>query len=187
MLINCSFTLRLAALLFIQMNEREQAADFEPMTDGENKASFEKIKATNFDRYKYSVILVPGAGPEERDVPLSAEGMLRCRIAALQYAKGVAPFIVTSGGKVHPYKTKFCEATEMKKYLVEKLDIPANAIIIDPHARHTTTNMRNAARLICRYGIPFNKAGITCTTKGQSAYITTTLTKRCIKELKDAL
>lgn len=174
-----------AALLFLEMNEREQAADFEPMEKGENKASFEKIKSVKWNEYKYSVILVPGAGPEERDVALSAEGMLRCRLAAIQYAKGVAPFIVTSGGKVHPYKTKFCEATEMKKYLMEKLHIPENAIIIDPHARHTTTNMRNTARLIYRYGIPFSKPGITCTTKFQSTYITTTLMDRCIKELNE--
>lgn len=174
-----------AALLFIEMNEREQAADFEPMEKGENKASFEKIKPVKWNDYKYSVILVPGAGPEERDVALSAEGMLRCRLAALQYAKGVAPFIVASGGKVHPYKTKFCEATEMKKYLMEKLHIPENAIIIDPHARHTTTNMRNTARIIYRYGIPFSKPGITCTTKFQSQYITTTLAERCKKELNE--
>jgi hypothetical protein len=174
-----------AALLFIEMNEREQAADFEPMAEGENKAATERIKSIKWDNYKYSVILVPGAGPEEKEVALSAEGMLRCRLAALQYAKGVAPFIVTSGGKVHPYKTKFCEAVEMKKYLIEKLHIPENAIIIDPHARHTTTNMRNTARLIYRYGIPFTKPGITCTTKFQSAYITTTLMGRCMKELNE--
>jgi len=174
-----------SALLFIEMNEREQAADFEPTAEGENKAATEKIKSTKWDNYKYSVILVPGAGPEEKEVALSAEGMLRCRLAALQYAKGVAPFIVTSGGKVHPYKTKFCEAAEMKKYLIEKLHIPQNAIIIDPHARHTTTNMRNTARLIYRYGIPFTKSGITCTTKFQSAYITTTLMVRCMKELNE--
>jgi len=174
-----------AALLFLEMNEREQAADFEPMEKGENKASFEKNKSVKWNDYKYSVILIPGAGPEERDVALSAEGMLRCRLAAIQYAKGVAPFIVTSGGKVHPYKTKFCEATEMKKYLMEKLHIPESAIIIDPHARHTTTNMRNTARLIYRYGIPFTKPGITCTTKFQSTYITTTLMDRCKKELNE--
>ena len=174
-----------AALLFLEMNEREQAADFEPMEKGENKASFEKIKSVKWNNYKYSVILVPGAGPEEKDVALSAEGMLRCRLAALQYAKGIAPFIVTSGGKVHPYKTKFCEATEMKKYLMEKLHIPESAIIIEPHARHTTTNMRNTARIIYRYSIPFSKPGITCTTKFQSQYITTTLIDRCKKELNE--
>lgn len=173
------------ALLFLEMNERDQAADFEPMEQRENKAAFDKIKAIKWNNYKYSVILVPGAGPDEPNVALSAEGMLRCRLAAIQYHNGLAPFIITSGGKVHPYKTKFCEALEMKKYLIEKLHIPDYAIIIEPHARHTTTNMRNAARLMYRYNIPFNKPGITCTTRGQSSWIGTTLTDRCLKELNE--
>jgi hypothetical protein len=175
-----------AALHFIEINEREQAADFEPMEKGENKAAFDRIKNIKWETYPYSLIMIPGAGPEEPTVALSAEGMLRCRLAAIQYRKGLAPFIVTSGGKVHPYKTKYCEATEMKKYMVEKLHIPANAIIIDPHARHTTTNMRNTVRLIFRYGMPFNKAAITCTTKGQSSMIGNTLIARCLKELNEA-
>lgn len=173
-----------AALHFLEMNEREQAADFEPMISGENKAAYDRVKTIRWKDYQYSVILVPGAGPEERDVALSAEGMLRCRLAAIRYQKGLAPFIIPSGGKVHPYKTKYCEATEMKMYLIEKLHIPANAIIIEPHARHTTTNMRNAARIIYRYGIPFTMPAITCTTLGQSTMIGTTLTARCLKELK---
>jgi hypothetical protein len=175
-----------AALHFIEINEREQAADFEPMEKGENKAAVDRIKTIKWASYPYSLIMIPGAGPEEPTVALSAEGMLRCRLAALQYQKGLAPFIVTSGGKVHPYKTKYCEATEMKKYLVEKLHIPANAILIDPHARHTTTNMRNTVRMIFRYGMPFNKAAITCTTRGQSGMIANTLIARCLKELNEA-
>ena len=174
------------ALHFLEMNEREQAADFEPMAKGENKPAADRIKNIIWEKYKYSVILIPGAGPDEPQVALSAEGMLRCRLAAIQYKKGLAPFIVTSGGKAHPYKTKFCEATEMKQFMIEKLGIPANAIIIDPHARHTTTNMRNTARLMFRYGMPFDKPGITCTTKGQSNMIGNTLIARCIKELNEA-
>jgi hypothetical protein len=176
----------IAALLFLEMNEREQAADFEPMIQGENKEAFNRIRNIQWKDFKYSVILVPGAGPDEPGVALSAESMLRCRLAAIQYHKGLAPFIMPSGGKVHPYKTKYCEATEMKKYLVEKLKIPANAIIIEPHARHTTTNMRNAARLIFRYGIPFTMPGITSTTRGQSTMIGTTLIARSLIELKEA-
>ena len=175
-----------AALRFIEMNEREQAADYEPMDKGENKAACDRIAGIKWSSYKYSLILVPGAGPEEPSVALSAEGMLRCRLAAIQYQQGLAPFIVTSGGKVHPYKTKYCEAIEMKKYLIEKLHIPAAAILVDPHARHTTTNMRNTVRLIYRYGIPFDKAAITCTTKGQSSMIGKTLIERCKKELNEA-
>ena len=129
--------------------------------------------------------MIPGAGPEEPDVPLSAEGMIRCRLAAMQYRKGLAPFIVPSGGKVHPYKTKYCEAVEMKKYMIEKLHIPASAIIIEPHARHTTTNMRNTVRLMYRYGIPFEKVALTCTTKGQSGSIEHSLADRCMRELNE--
>jgi len=175
-----------ATLHFLEMNEREQAADFEPMQKGENKAAFDRIKTLDWKKYTYSVIMIPGAGPDEPTVALSAEGMLRCRLAAIQYHKGLAPFIVTSGGKVHPYKTKYCEATEMKTFLIEKLGIPANAIIIEPHARHTTTNMRNTARLIYRYGMPFDMPAITCTTRGQSTMIGSTLIDRCLKELGEA-
>ncbi|MDO6430427.1 YdcF family protein [Flavitalea sp. BT771] len=175
-----------AALTFIDLNERDQAADFEPMEKGENKPALDRISTIKWNTYKYSLILVPGAGPDDPATPLSGEGMLRCRLAALQYRKGWAPFILTSGGKVHPYKTRYCEATEMKKYLVDKLHIPANAILIDPHARHTTTNMRNAVRIIYRYGIPFDKAALTCTTRGQSAMIEKTLIDRCKRELNEA-
>ncbi len=174
------------ALQFIEMNEREQAGDFEPMAAGENKAAFDRIKLINWEKYKYTVIEIPGAGPDDPTVALSAEGMLRCRLAAIQYHNGNAPFIVVSGGKVHPYKTKFCEAIEMKKFLISKLHIPESAIIIDPHARHTTTNMRNTVRIMYRYGMPISKPGITCTTRGQSTMIGTTLINRCLNELHES-
>ncbi len=180
------FTLPLtASLRFLEWNEREQAADYEPMTTGVNKAAYDRIKTVIWTTYPYSVILVPGAGPEEPSVALSAEGMLRCRLAAIQYRRGMAPFIMVSGGKVHPYKTPYCEAIEMKKFLMEVMNIPEKAIILEPHARHTTTNMRNCARLIFRYGLPFDKPGLVCTTRAQSLAITTTLPGRCQQELHE--
>ncbi|SDH38976.1 DUF218 domain-containing protein [Pedobacter terrae] len=171
------------ALQALELNERNDAADYEPMVKGVNLAAVNQIKKTDWKKYPYSVILVPGAGPEEKEVALSAGGMIRCRLAALQYQKGMAPFIVVSGGRVHPYKTKFSEAYEMKKFLTEVLQIPENAIIMEPHARHTTTNLRNCARLMFRYGMPINKAGMVCTVKSQSYYITDILPERCKKEL----
>jgi hypothetical protein len=175
-----------AALHFLEMNERDQAADYEPMQQTENKSACDRIPTIKWASYPYTVIEIPGAGPDEPNVALSAEGMIRCRLAAIQYQKGLAPFIVTSGGKVHPYKTKYCEAIEMKKFLVEKLHIPANAVLIDPHARHTTTNMRNTVRLIYRYGMPFDKPAITCTSRGQSTSIEKNQIERCIRELNEA-
>jgi len=172
------------ALYLLEINEREQAADYEPLELSENKKAYEKNKTIRWSDYPYSVIVIPGAGPEDPKVPLSAEGMIRCRLAAIQYKKGLAPFIIPSGGKVHPYKTPFCEALEMKKYMITHLQIPESAIIIEPHARHTTTNMRNSVRLMFWFGIPFQKMGLVCTTKGQSNMVTTTLLERCMRELK---
>jgi hypothetical protein len=172
-----------ASLQFIELNERDQAGDYEPMESTVNKAAYERIKTLPWNNFKYSLILVPGAGPDDPAVPLSAGGMLRCRLAAIQYFKGLAPFIMVSGGKVHPYKTKYNEAEEMKRFLIQKLRVPENAIIMEPHARHTTTNMRNAVRLMFRYGFPMNKPALTSTERGQSSWITGSLVERCKREL----
>lgn len=170
------------ALRCLEINERNEAGNYEPMAETVNKVAVDRIKTINWNNYKYTLILVPGAGPEKPDEALSAEGMLRCRVAAHNYLEGIAPFIMVSGGKVHPYKTKYCEAEEMKKYLIKTLSIPENAIMIEPHARHTTTNMRNCARLIYQYKIPSDRPFLTSTTKSQSYYITN-MAARCEKEL----
>ena len=172
------------ALRAIEINDRNRAGDYEPMALNCNKSAYNRIKTIRWADYKYSVILVPGEGPEIHDEAISPLGKLRCRIAAYRWKEGLAPFMLVSGGKAHPYKTKYCEAEEMKKYLVETMHIPPYAIIMEPHARHTTTNMRNCARLLFRYGFPFEKPCITSTTKEQSFYITDKeMQDRCIEEL----
>ncbi len=67
----------------------------------------------------------------------------------------------------------------MKRFLIQKLHIPENAVIMEPHARHTTTNMRNGVRLMFRYGMPMDKPGLTSTERGQSTWISGTLVERC--------
>lgn len=170
------------ALRCLEINERNQAGDYEPIVSTVNKAAVNRIKTINWNNYKYTLILVPGAGPEKPEEAISAEGMLRCRIAAHRYLEGMAPFIMVSGGKVHPFKTKYNEAEEMKLFLIKTLNIPENAILMEPHARHTTTNMRNCARLIYQYKIPADKPFLTSTTKLQS-YAITNMAARCEKEL----
>ncbi|AMR30746.1 hypothetical protein A0256_04570 [Mucilaginibacter sp. PAMC 26640] len=171
-----------AALTYLDINERWDAAGYEPMAATANKAAADRVKTIQWAKFAYTHILVPGAGPDNLTTPLSGEGMLRCRLAAVQYRLGKAPFIVVSGGAVHPFKTKNNEAVEMKLYLLKTLHIPESAIIIDPHARHTTTNIRNDARLVFRYGIPFDKPGYIVTDKSQMDFIMT-MAPRCQKEL----
>ncbi len=92
---------------------------------------------------------------------------MHCEIAAMRYKAGWAPFIIVSGGYCYPFRGPYCEAIEMKKFLISRFGIPPQAIIIDPHARHTTTNIRNADRLIIRYGIPLTKPSVFITTQSQ--------------------
>jgi hypothetical protein len=128
--------------------------------------------------------VVPGAGGDRPDVPLSAWGRLRVAVAANRYHEGKAPFVLVSGGFVHPNQTPYCEALEMKRALMRDYAVPENAILIDPHARHTTTNLRNAARILYRYGFPFERKGLITTDLYQSRYIEApAFNERCRKEM----
>jgi len=147
---------------------------FEPLQDGINKAACAKITTTKFSDFKYSAILIPGSGPNDTTTALSNVGKMRCDTAAMRFNndKWLAPFIIVSGGYVHPYGTKHCEALEMKNYLMTQYHIPDSAIIAEPDARHTTTNIRNANRLIIRYGIPFVKPVLVISTPWHIEYLT---------------
>lgn len=148
------------AVRLLEVNERWDVAQLEPLMELENKKAYEAIRKTDFSRYPYSLLLTLGAGPDQYGQPISPGGMLRSRMAARSYFDGLAPFIVVSGGRVHPYKTPYIEALEMKKYLMQVLGVPEEAILIDPHARHTTTNLRNTSRILLTYGFPQDKFAI---------------------------
>jgi hypothetical protein len=70
----------------------------------------------------------------------------------------------------------------MKKYLMQELHIPERAILIEPHARHTTTNLRNTGRMVYRFKIPDSMKILTVTDSVQNGYIVT-MGKRFIDEL----
>ncbi|SHN17780.1 YdcF family protein [Chitinophaga sp. CF418] len=147
----------LGSLKALEINGRDEATRYEPLYKAQNAAPFAKLKRTNWNAYRFSTIMVPGSGPGKAGQTMDSMGIFRCKLAAEQYRDNVAPFIIVSGGHVHPYKTPFCEAIEMKKYMVDKLGIPDSVVIIEPHARHTTTNIRNAVRLVYLFNIPASK------------------------------
>ncbi len=160
-------SLRFAAKL-MEFNRRDEAARFEPLEKGENRAACRAVRGTKWEKFPYSVILVPGLGPEEPEVALSPASKLILGAVARRYREGKAPFILVSGGSVHPNQTPFCEAIEMKRSLMRDFSVPESAILIDPHARHTTTNLRNAARILYRYGFPLSRPGLITTNTYQS-------------------
>ena len=72
----------------------------------------------------------------------------------------------------------------MKKYVMEKFRIPAENILIDPFARHTTTNFRNAARLAFRYGVPADRTALVTSSEAHIEIVTKEGFRiRCLTEL----
>ena len=172
------------AMYLLEVNRRDEAGRFEPMESGENAATLARIPQIDWSRYPYSVILIPGIGPETPGVALSPMGILHVVAAAKEFREGKAPIILVSGGFVHPSQTQFSEAIEMKRALIRDYGIPENAILVDPHARHTTTNFRDAAREIFRYNLPFGKVALATSDIYQSRYIeNTNFPARCLREL----
>ena len=155
----------------LMISQRDEAARFEPLVAGENALALRQAARTKWARFPYTAIVVPGAGLREEESGLSASGALRLRLAVRRYQKGLAPFILVSGGNVHPNKTPFNEAIEMKRQLVSLYSVPEAAILVDPHARHTTTNLRNATRILYRAGAPMGQDVLVTTAESQSAYI----------------
>ncbi len=173
----------LAATVSIMLAvSRDESGRYEPMEDGENQAAIEQMDEINWNDYPFTVILVPGLGPNSSDVALAPGGAGHCDLAVERFNAKLAPLIVVSGGHVHPDKTPYCEAIEMKKYLIDTYGVDESRILVDPHARHTTTNLRNVARLLYRYGIPTDRPYMTTTNMFQSAGISI-LDGRCLDEL----
>lgn len=160
------------AIALIDVNERHDAVEFEPLDQSHNAAPFALARKLDWNRYRYTAIIIPGVGPENPTIPLSARGKLHLQLAARRFAQGDVAFIITSGAAVHPKGSHFVEAVEMRKALIERFHIPADRIVIEPYARHTTTNLRNATRRLSAMGAPLDKPTLIVANASQSRYIT---------------
>jgi hypothetical protein len=170
------------ALKLLEVNRRDEAGRYEPLEAGENKAAVANLRNIKWSSYPYSFILVLGSGPGDSS-PLSAVGAKRADVAAQLFLDHKAPLIIMSGGHVHPMQTPYCEAIEMKKYVMEKFKIPETSILIEPHARHTTTNFRNAARIAFRFRLPTDLKALVTSSEDHITYtIGEEFRVRCLKE-----
>lgn len=159
------------ALALLDLSDRTDAIGHEPLTGGANAAATARAKTLDWRRYRYSAMIVTGVGPEIEGEPLSPFGKYHLRLAARRFAQGDIAFILVTGGRAHPRATPFTEADEMRKALIERYGVPAEAILIEPYARHTTTNLRNASRLLARIGAPREAETVIVCNPLQSAYI----------------
>jgi len=173
-----------AALDMLYMNGRDEPARFHPLASTENAKAVAYAKRLDWRRWPYPAMLIPGRSPTLKDDPLSPEAKMKLRLAARRFRAGRAPIIVVSGGYVSPMQTRFNEALEMKRELMRAYAIPERAILIDPYARHTTTNLRNTERLLFEAGAPLDRPILVTTTDYQSRYIEgQVFHDRCLREL----
>lgn len=159
------------ALALLDASDRTDAIGFEPLDRGLNAPAMRRARDFEWKRYRYTAMIVTGVGPETPDMPLSPFGKYHLRLAAERYARGDVAFILVSGGRAHPRATRFVEAEQMRAALIERYQIPPDAIVIEPYARHTTTNLRNATRLLIVMGAPLTKDTLIVCNPGQSANI----------------
>ncbi len=167
----------------MRMNERTDASAFRPLLAGENAAAVAAVRAMRWADQRYPALILFGHGPEDARSRTGVMGHIRLARAADLFARGLAPFIIVSGGNVHPNRTPFNEAIEMKRLLVAQYGVPAGRILIEPHARHTTTNLRNTARLLFAAGFPTNRPSLVVTDPVTAEYIgSPALMERTVRE-----
>ncbi len=171
------------AIAGLRAEGRDEAVRYEPIDQGENAAALARVARIEWSAWRFGAIVVPGQGPEDPDTVLSPLGRQRCDVAVKRWQARLAPFLIPSGGHVHPDRTRYAEAIEMKRYLMAQYDVPEDAILVDPYARHTTTNVRNTTRMLLDAGMPPDTPVLVTSDIGQSFYIAALLKPRCEREL----
>ncbi|HND32449.1 MAG TPA: YdcF family protein [Myxococcota bacterium] len=124
-------------------------------TEEENRPAQQRIQGM---LRKPALFVVPGYTPVKTTEPIRLHEISQQRVrSAVEQAPKNRLFLF-SGGNVHPDNTPYNEAYEMKQFAMRSLGIPEEEILIDPYARHSTTNLRNAGRFMKAFG--YKKATI---------------------------
>ncbi len=115
------------------------------------------------------VIVVPGFTPPIQRTPIRLHPLARLRVREgwrVAQDLGVKHLLMT-GGDVYPEGTPYVEAEEMAAFL-RTLGCAPDRILVEPRARHTTTNLRNAGRILRARGWDH---ALVVTTKYQWLYL----------------
>ena len=97
-----------------------------------------------------SFLIVPGYTPMFGwKAGLHPRAVKRLERAARALGDGLGATVIVSGGAVHSPDN---EALLMRQWLLAH-GVDERAILVDPCARHTTTNLRNAGRIVLTAGV----------------------------------
>lgn len=99
---------------------------------------------------RWTFAIVPGFTPRLGwRAGLHAIARERCDAAIASLERGRIANVIVSGGSVHSPDN---EAWLMREYLLAR-GVPAARVFAEPCARHTTTNLRNAGRMLLALGV----------------------------------
>lgn len=151
----------------------------------ENRAAIEALGRRR-ERRRYGAIVVPGFTPLDVTRPQTVihdVAIERLRLAQRDLAAGLAPVVLVSGGNVHPPDTPVNEAMQMKQWLREH-GTPEDRIVVEPCARHSHTNLRNAGRFLLAHGL---RNALITTSLDQAMYFgrprSSSFDGRCVADL----
>jgi hypothetical protein len=105
--------------------------------------------------HAYPLIIVPGYTPLDLAKPsadLHPIARRRLELAVQDFQAGLAPVILVTGGAVYPRGTPYAEGLLMKQALLS-MSVPEERVLVDARARHSTTNLRNAGRIMLGCGM----------------------------------
>jgi DUF218 domain len=98
---------------------------------------------------RWPFVIVPGYTPRLGwSSGLHPAAAARLDEATVALAAGLTSTIIVSGGAVHSDEN---EAVLMREHLLSR-GVDERAILVEPCARHTTTNLRNAGRMVLAAG-----------------------------------
>lgn len=145
-----SIALALASLVCMLAGPRPSYGE-EEMNAPTKQAIRRYVAARPGRLHAYDALIIPGFTPLHARQAMSLSQIPAARrrldLAIQDFRGGRAPFLIVTGGSVHPSGTPYNEALMMREYLLEK-GVPADRILVEPYARHSTTNLRNAGRLM---------------------------------------
>jgi hypothetical protein len=134
----------------------------------------------------FDILVVPGFTPLDLAAPapeLHPEAQARLLRAIDDLRAGAAPMVLVSGGNVHPHDTPLNEALELKRFLLAH-GVPEARVLIEPCARHSHTNIRNAARFMLSVGL---RRALIVTSRDQAYYFanprSSSFDGRCLADL----
>ncbi len=138
------------APLLCRCEPTHQGHPFDP--DPLNAKTLARLPSLRATPREVDCLILPGYTPDGDPPPpgvLVEKALERCRVVVEDLRANVAPVVIVSGGAVHSDDN---EAVMMRGQLMGA-GVEEDRILLDPCARHSTTNLRNAGRIMRALGL----------------------------------